>query len=65
MHILKKSEYCQCSNHSAITSDVESDNWGYWDICCECGKRLEDGYNEYNHIDGEDHDDDFMVIERL
>lgn len=31
---------------------------GFWfDICCACGKRLEEGFHYYNHYDGEDHDD--------
>lgn len=30
---------------------------GYWDVCCNCEKRLETRYHYYNHYDGEDHDD--------
>ena len=58
----KASIYCQCKIRSAVTSDVESDDFGYWDICCDCGKRIEFGYHEYNHYDGEDHDDVSMGI---
>lgn len=54
--------YCRCKRPSAITSDVESDDFGFWDICCDCGKRIEGGYHEYNHYDGEDHDDITMEI---
>ena len=32
-------------------------NGGYWDACCNCGKKIEDGHHFYNHYDGEDHDD--------
>ena len=50
-----KREYCQCTHPSTVTT-VE-DEWGYWDVCCDCGKPLEDGVHYYNHYDGEDHDD--------
>lgn len=51
----KEIEYCQCTHRSAITA-VDGE-WGYWDVCCDCGKPLEDGFHYYNHYDGEDHDD--------
>lgn len=47
--------YCKCINSSAISSEKEEN--GYWDVCCDCGKPLEDGFHYYNHYDGEDHDD--------
>lgn len=49
-------EFCNCENLSSITNDFD-DEFGYWDTCCNCGKRIEDGYHYYNHFDGEDHDD--------
>lgn len=52
---LDKLEYCQCKNCTSITS-VDDGEWGYWDVCCACGRPLEDGYHYYNHYDGEDHD---------
>ena len=52
---LKKEDYCRCSSRASITS--YPDEFGYWDICCDCGKPLEDGFHYYNHYDGEDHDD--------
>lgn len=57
-----ESEYCQCQKRSAITADVESDDWGFWDVCCDCGIRIQYGFHEYNHYDGEDHDDVTMGI---
>lgn len=51
----KEREYCRCSHSSAITTVL--DEWGCWDVCCDCGKPLEDGFHYYNHYDGEDHDD--------
>ena len=33
------------------------DEWGYWYVCCTCGRRIEGEYHYYNHYDGEDHDD--------
>lgn len=53
--MLKKIEYCQCRGRRAITSGYE-DDFGYWDVCTACGKRLEDGHHFYNHYDGEDHE---------
>ena len=53
---LRKEDYCMCQNCSAITS--HEDEFGYWDVCCDCGKPIEDGFHYYNHYDGEDHDVD-------
>ncbi len=52
---LEKEDYCQCLSCKSLTT--YEDEFGYWDICCECGKPLEDGFHYYNHYDGEDHDD--------
>lgn len=52
---IEKVGYCNCSSISSVTSEIEE--WGYWDVCCRCGKPLEDGFHYYNHYDGEDHDD--------
>lgn len=55
---LKKEDYCMCERCSSITSYM--DEFGYWDICCDCGRPLEDGFHYYNHYDGEDHDEDLF-----
>lgn len=34
--------------------------WGWWDVCCKCGKEIEDSFHYYNHFDGEDHDEDIF-----
>jgi hypothetical protein len=52
---MAKDDYCKCLNSSSVTSELG--DWGYWLICCDCGKRLEDSFHYYNHYDGEDHDD--------
>lgn len=52
----RKIEFCKCEKLEKITTGFE-DSFGYWDVCCKCGKRLEDGHHYYNHYDGEDHDD--------
>lgn len=53
---IDKVGYCKCSSISSVTSEIEE--WGYWDVCCRCGKPLEDGFHYYyNHYDGENHDD--------
>lgn len=51
------SDYCTCKTLKSLTSDTESNDFGYWDTCCVCGKHLENGFHYYNHYDGEDHDD--------
>ena len=35
---LKKVGYCKCSSISSVTSEIEE--WGYWNVCCRCGKHL-------------------------
>lgn len=49
-------DYCKCARVKGITSGCE-DDFGYWDVCCDCGKPLEDAYHYYNHYDGEDQED--------
>ena len=52
----KKEEFCSCGMPEGITTGFE-DDWGYWDVCVSCGKKLEDRHHYYNHYDGENHDD--------
>lgn len=53
----KKYEFCTCPEVESIEIGFE-DDWGYWEVCAKCGKRLEDGHHYYDHYDGEDHDID-------
>ena len=51
------SEYCSCVGNVIYIVGFE-DEWGYWDVCSECGKRIEGGYHSYdNDIDGDWSDD--------
>lgn len=50
-------EFCTCDNIIGTYSDIESSGFGYWDICANCNKKIEDGFHYYNHYDGEDNDD--------
>lgn len=50
-------DFCTCNNKAAITSEDDGSGFGYWYVCTDCGKRIEDGYHYYNHADGEDNDD--------
>ena len=54
--MLKNTEYCNCASQGPVTSGYE-DDFGYWDVCMRCGKRIEGGYHQYNHYDGEDHEE--------
>lgn len=33
-------KYCECKGRPCITSGHE-DDWGYWDVCVKCGRRIE------------------------
>lgn len=50
-------DYCKCDDWSEGVTTGFEDDWGYWDVCCKCGKKIEDGHHWYNHYDGEDYDD--------
>lgn len=52
---INKIGYCNCKRSHGITTELEE--FGYWDVCCECGKPIECGFHYYDHYDGEDHDD--------
>ena len=55
--IKEENDYCTCNGCSSVSADTTSSDFGYWDICNNCNKRIEDGFHYYNHYDGEDHDD--------
>ena len=46
--------YCVCKNSSGLSTGYE-DEFGYWDVCADCGLKIEDGHHYYNYFDGEDH----------
>ena len=48
--------YCKCKGSMSITAGYE-DDFGYWDICTKCGKKIEGGHHFYNHYDGKDHEE--------
>ncbi len=50
-----KTEYCNCKDNNAITTGYE-DDFGYWDVCLKCRKKIKYSYHEYNHYYGEDHE---------
>lgn len=52
---MTENDYCTCKIRKAVSSGYE-DDFGYWDTCMTCGKRIQDGYHYYDHYDGEDHD---------
>ena len=52
-----REDFCKCLGVSTMYSDTESSDFGYWDVCGSCNKKIEDGFHYYNHYDGEDHDD--------
>ena len=52
---LINSEYCSCENSNSVST--EQNDFGYWYVCSNCGKRIDDDFHYFNHYDGEDHDD--------
>lgn len=56
-YIIKENDYCTCKAHSSIYADTSLSDFGYWDMCSDCNKRIKDGFHYYDHYDGEDHDD--------
>lgn len=43
-------DFCKCKIIPSITTGFE-DDFGYWNVCCGCGKRFEDGHHYCNHYD--------------
>lgn len=54
---LCETEYCKCDKNTAVYS--ESNDFGYWLVCSECEKVVEDSFTYFDHYDGEDHALDF------
>ena len=46
-------DFCTCKEIAGNYTELEE--FGFWDMCCVCSKRIEDGFHYYNHYDGEDH----------
>ena len=49
-------DFCKCGFPECVTTGFE-DDFGYWDVCTKCGKRVENGHHFYNHYDGKDHEE--------
>ena len=35
---MERNDYCKCKELKSVTTGFE-DDFGYWDVCCECGKK--------------------------
>ena len=57
-NLVERNKFCNCEKILSTTTGFD-DGFGYWDVCCTCGKKIEDGHHYHNHYDGEDHDEDF------
>lgn len=42
----KEIEYCTCKNTSSVYS--ETDDFGFWYICSDCDKPIEDSYEYFD-----------------
>lgn len=47
--------YCTCKGSPSVTTGFE-DDFGYWLVCTQCGKRRDGEHHYYNHYDGADHE---------
>ncbi len=36
-------DFCKCEKSSSVL--FANDEWGYWDVCSDCNKPIEDSYN--------------------
>lgn len=53
-----ETEYCKCKNGSGVYSEIN--DFGYWLVCNDCHKVIEDSFEYFNHYDGEDHCTDLI-----
>lgn len=42
IQVTNQTEYCTCQRCRSVTAGYE-DDFGYWDVCFSCGKKLEAG----------------------
>lgn len=47
---MENKDYCKCKEVNSVSSEIGE--WGYWDVCNDCGKVIEDSF-EY-HDQSED-----------
>lgn len=52
----EQEDYCKCNGAYPIYSDVDSTEFGYFERCTNCNKKIDGELHYYNHYDGEDHD---------
>jgi hypothetical protein len=45
-------DYCQCENSSSVYS--ETNDWGYWNVCSDCNKAIEDSYTYFTEDQSDD-----------
>lgn len=54
-------DYCSCKE--CFPTFTDNDEWGEWEVCTKCGKKIEGTYKEYNHYDGDDYiEEDFLYV---
>ena len=45
-------DYCKCENPTSVYS--ENDDWGYWYVCSDCNKVIEDTYTYFSEDQSDD-----------
>ena len=48
-------EFCTCPDCKSVSS--QSNDFGYWYVCNNCNKPIDETFVYFNHFDGEDHPD--------
>ncbi|BAO93380.1 hypothetical protein BSNT_08228 [Bacillus subtilis subsp. natto BEST195] len=43
-------DFCKCENSSASNPQIE-DEWGYWFVCNDCNKKIEDDFHYFDEPD--------------
>ena len=46
----RHNNFCKCTHSSSVFTEM--DEWGYWDVCNDCHKPIEDtyGYNSEDYL---------------
>ena len=58
-----RNNFCKCIHSSSVFTEM--DDWGYWDVCSDCHKPIEDTYryNSEDYLEKIMNSDDSIVVE--
>lgn len=61
MNHTNRNNFCKCKTLQYVAADFD-DGFGYWDVCCKCGKKLENGYHCYKHYNDVEPQPRYIVL---